>query len=95
MRFPIIGSCVLFSFFLLFKFLPKDLVNKILTGFRPPRIFASPPRSPRCLASGCPRLPSRLCTSAPTIPFFTDGPQRIEISIPEMIAALLPSVRAT
>ncbi|KAH7372532.1 hypothetical protein KP509_17G008300 [Ceratopteris richardii] len=33
MRFPFIGSAVLFSLFLLFKFLPKDLVNRILAGY--------------------------------------------------------------
>ncbi|CAI5526097.1 unnamed protein product [Closterium sp. Naga37s-1] len=33
MRFPIIGSCVLFSLFLLFKFLPKDLVNMVLSAY--------------------------------------------------------------
>eukprot|EP00850_Spirogloea_muscicola_P001576 SM000006S19341 [mRNA] locus=s6:282587:285235:+ [translate_table: standard] len=31
MRFPFIGSAVLLSLFLLFKFLPKDLVNTVLT----------------------------------------------------------------
>lgn len=33
MRFPIMGSIVLFSLFLVFKFLPKDLVNLVLTGY--------------------------------------------------------------
>ncbi|GJP54301.1 hypothetical protein CLOM_g13407 [Closterium sp. NIES-68] len=33
MRFPIIGSAVLFSLFLLFKFLPKDLVNMVLSAY--------------------------------------------------------------
>uniref|UniRef100_A0A0C9QNB2 TSA: Wollemia nobilis Ref_Wollemi_Transcript_18749_1749 transcribed RNA sequence n=1 Tax=Wollemia nobilis TaxID=56998 RepID=A0A0C9QNB2_9CONI len=33
MRFPLIGSVVLFSLFLLFKFLSKDLVNAILTCY--------------------------------------------------------------
>lgn len=31
MRFPFIGSAVLLSLFLLFKFLPKDLINTVLT----------------------------------------------------------------
>lgn len=34
MKFPIVGSCVLFSLFLAFKFLPKDVVNMILSGAR-------------------------------------------------------------
>ena len=33
MRFPFIGSCVFFGFFVLFKYLPKDLVNKLLTAY--------------------------------------------------------------
>mmetsp|Transcript_19477 Transcript_19477/g.23324 ORF Transcript_19477/g.23324 Transcript_19477/m.23324 type:complete len:382 (+) Transcript_19477:258-1403(+) len=33
MKFPLVGSCVLFGLFLLFKFLPKDLVNMVLTAY--------------------------------------------------------------
>lgn len=33
MRFPIVGSCVLFGLFLCFKFLPKELVNALLTAY--------------------------------------------------------------
>ena len=33
MRFPLIGSAVLLSLFLLFKFLPKDLINGILAVY--------------------------------------------------------------
>ena len=32
MRFPLVGSLVLFSLFLAFKFLPKEIVNAILSG---------------------------------------------------------------
>ena len=32
MRFPLVGSLVLFSLFLAFKFLPKEMVNAILSG---------------------------------------------------------------
>ena len=32
MKFPLVGSFVLFSLFLAFKFLPKDIVNAILSG---------------------------------------------------------------
>ena len=31
MKFPIIGSAILLGLFLLFKFLPKELVNRVLT----------------------------------------------------------------
>lgn len=33
MRFPLVGSCVLFGLFLCFKFLPKALVNMLLAGY--------------------------------------------------------------
>ena len=33
MKFPLIGSAVLVSLFVLFKFLPKDLVNQVLTAY--------------------------------------------------------------
>lgn len=33
MKFPLIGSVVLFSLFLAFKFLPKDLVNMVLSAY--------------------------------------------------------------
>lgn len=33
MRFPLVGSCVLFGLFLLFKFLPKELVNALLAAY--------------------------------------------------------------
>lgn len=33
MKFPLIGSAVLFGLFLLFKFLPTHLINTVLTGY--------------------------------------------------------------
>ena len=33
MKFPFIGSAVLVSLFMLFKFLPKDLINAVLTTY--------------------------------------------------------------
>lgn len=33
MTFPLIGSAVLLGLFLLFKFLPQDLINTILAGY--------------------------------------------------------------
>lgn len=32
MKFPLVGSLVLFSLFLAFKYLPKEIVNAILSG---------------------------------------------------------------
>jgi minor histocompatibility antigen H13 len=91
MRFPLIGSCVLFSFFLLFKFLPKDLVNKILTGyFVLLGIFALTATFAPVLGLCMPRSvagKSFYFGTLPTIPFVTDAPQRIELSIPEMFSS--------
>lgn len=42
MKFPLIGSVVLFSLFLAFKFLPKDLVNMVLSGMGCQRESCSP-----------------------------------------------------
>ena len=33
MKFPLIGSAVLFGLFVVFKVLPKDMVNLVLTGY--------------------------------------------------------------
>ena len=33
MKFPLVGSCMLFSLFLAFKFLPKDLINLVLSAY--------------------------------------------------------------
>lgn len=33
MKFPLIGSAVLFGLFVVFKILPKDMVNLVLTGY--------------------------------------------------------------
>jgi minor histocompatibility antigen H13 len=33
MRFPLVGSAMLLSLFLLFKFISKDLVNAVLTAY--------------------------------------------------------------
>lgn len=33
MKFPLIGSAVLVSLFVLFKYLPKDLINAVLTTY--------------------------------------------------------------
>ena len=55
MKFPLVGSAMLFSLFLAFKFLPKHLVNMVLSGEPPvpaptltptPRAAASPPPPP-------------------------------------------------
>jgi minor histocompatibility antigen H13 len=47
--FPVMGSAVLFSLYLLFKFLDKELVNMLLTlcVAQLPRAF--PPRASLCL----------------------------------------------
>lgn len=73
MKFPIVGSCVLFSLFLAFKFLPKDIVNMILSGASAAAAVASrtPPPAPlrlppRCSgAAACQFRWARLSSSVP------------------------------
>ena len=48
MKFPLVGSAVLFSLFLAFKFLPKHIVNLILSG------AAMPPLAPPAARAACP-----------------------------------------
>lgn len=90
MRFPFIGSCVLFGFFLLFKFLPKDLVNKLLTAyFCLLGVFALTGTLAPVAGLGMPRRVATLTAyfgTLPTIPFITDEPMRLELSVPEMLA---------
>ena len=90
MRFPLIGSVVLFSFFLLFKFLPKDLVNKLLTGyFVLIGIFALTGTLAPVAAVPMPRAMSTRTVyfgTVPQIPFLMDEPFRVEASVPELFA---------
>jgi minor histocompatibility antigen H13 len=39
MKFPVVGSMVLFSLYLAFKFLPKEMVNAILSGASGPEAW--------------------------------------------------------
>jgi minor histocompatibility antigen H13 len=90
MRFPLIGSCVLFGFFLLFKFLPKDLVNKLLTGyFVLIGIFALTGTLAPVVGAGMPRgVATRALYfgTCPKIPLLMDEPARVELSVPELLA---------
>ena len=70
MKFPIVGSVMLFSLFLAFKFLPKHLVNLVLSGeplITPPvqtllrLALAAPPPPPP------PRRSSRRTLSPPPL----------------------------
>ena len=92
MRFPLIGSCVLFGFFLLFKFLPKDLVNKLLTGyFVLIGIFALTGTLAPVVGLAMPRRVAGRTLyfgTCPAIPFLMDEAQRLEVSIPELFAGL-------
>lgn len=90
MRFPLIGSCVLFSFFILFKYLPKDLVNKLLTGYF---VILGIFSLTGCLSPVLARfVPKKIAGKVlkfgtlPTIPFITEAPSRLECTIPELIA---------
>ncbi|KAI5074677.1 hypothetical protein GOP47_0010638 [Adiantum capillus-veneris] len=83
-RFPFIGSAVLFSLFLVFKFLPKELVNRILAAyFFCLGVLAF---SATILPYLEPILPKKFKESCLTInvPFI----QSIQLSIAEMLAAV-------
>ena len=92
MRFPVIGSCVLFGFFVLFKYLPKDLVNKLLTVyFVVLGIFALVGCLSPVLARFVPKsFAGRVMKfgTLPTIPLITDGPTKLECTPPELIAGV-------
>ncbi|GBF97469.1 signal peptide peptidase-like [Raphidocelis subcapitata] len=89
MRFPLVGSCVLFGLFLCFKFLPKELVNLLLAGYITiigavvvvgavlpfaERLF-SPKQRDRVLRFG----------TLPRIPFLVKEPTPLELSLPEAV----------
>ena len=92
MRFPLIGSCVLFGFFLLFKFLPKDLVNKLLTGyFVLIGVFALTGTLAPVAGLAVPRGLAKKTLyfgTMPKIPFVMDEPARVELSGPELFAGV-------
>ena len=90
MRFPLIGSCVLFGFFLLFKFLPKEIVNRLLTGyFCLLGVFALTATLAPVVGIPMPRslaAKSMYFGTLPKIPVLTDEPTRLEATVPELFA---------
>jgi len=91
MRFPLVGSCVLFGLFLCFKFLPKELVNVLLAGYITiigaivvvgavlpfvERLFPAEERE-RVLRFG----------TIPKIPFLVKEPTPLELTLPEAVLA--------
>lgn len=89
MRFPLVGSCVLFGLFLCFKFLPKELVNLLLAGYITvigaivvvgavlpfvERLFPAKDRD-RILHFG----------TIPRIPFLVKEPFPLELTVPEAV----------
>ena len=71
MKFPLVGSLVLFSLYLAFKFLPKEVVNAILSGAPiarfPPRAAALQQQPPSFMppAARLPLAVSRGCSVRP------------------------------
>jgi hypothetical protein len=53
MKFPLVGSCVLFSLYLAFKFLPKETINAILSGMIGKRRNSQLPHAVLCCALLC------------------------------------------
>lgn len=89
MRFPIVGSCVLFGLFLAFKWLPKALVNALLSSYITffgafaindvalpfvARIF------PKDLQDRVLRLPT-----VPAIPWLLKEPMPLELTVPQAV----------
>lgn len=92
MRFPLVGSCVLFGLFLCFKFLPKELVNLLLAGYVTlvgavvvvgavlpfaERLFA-PAQRTRVLKFG----------TLPRVPWLLPEPTKLELTLPEAALAV-------
>ncbi len=68
MRFPLVGSAVLFGLFLAFKFLPKELVNMLLTGYV--ALLAVLVLTSALLPFVEPRFPKKLQSTTFTLPKF-------------------------
>lgn len=89
MRFPIMGSLVLFSLFLVFKFLPKDLVNMVLTGYF--GVLGTIALTAVLLPFVEPLLPERIASvgyfKAIKLPFIAD-PVEFEATLPELLLGL-------
>jgi minor histocompatibility antigen H13 len=98
-KFPIVGSMVLFGLFILFKFLPKDMINTVLalylvglgvmviTGALQPFVVRLFPEQHRERILPIP--------SIPRIPLLTSEPIAIELTPPEAAIAAVASVGCT
>lgn len=91
MRFPLVGSCVLFGLFLCFKFLPKQLVNLLLAGYITVIgaivvVGALLPFAERLLPSKQRDRVLRFGT-IPKIPFLVKEPFPLELTLPEALLA--------
>lgn len=92
MRFPLIGSCVLFSLFIAFKFLPKELINTVLSAyFAFLGIVALAATAAPFIGARLPASISRKTISAgtlPKIPLLLDEPWELAATIPESIGGV-------
>jgi hypothetical protein len=91
MRFPLVGSCVLFGLFLCFKFLPKELVNLLLAGYitvigAVVVVGAVLPFVERFFPAKDRDRALRLFT-LPKVPFLIKEPTPVELTVPEAALA--------
>jgi minor histocompatibility antigen H13 len=93
MRFPIVGSCVLLGFFILFKYLPADLINKLMTGYFLLLGVAALTGALAPVLGLC--MPRALAVkrlnfgTIPTIKFITDEPTRLSLTVAELVAGVV------
>jgi minor histocompatibility antigen H13 len=92
MRFPLVGSCVLFGLFLCFKFLPKALVNLLLAGYitlvgAAVVVGALLPFAERLFAPEQRDKAVRFLT-VPALPPLVKEPTPLELTVPEAALAL-------
>uniref|UniRef100_A0A383WFE3 Signal peptide peptidase n=1 Tax=Tetradesmus obliquus TaxID=3088 RepID=A0A383WFE3_TETOB len=89
MKFPIVGSCVLFGLFLCFRYLPKWLVNLLLSGYITLlgafAINAVALPFVNQLFSEATQKKVLKLPSIPAIPFVSKEPTPLELTVPELL----------
>jgi|Transcript_22261 minor histocompatibility antigen H13 len=96
LRFPLVGSCVLLSLFLAFKFLPKEWVNRVITvyflvlGILALAGTLTPVVEPY-LPAKWRDIPVGLTGRKIKIPLLMDEPEELACSVTELVAGLLAS----
>eukprot|EP00882_Tetradesmus_deserticola_P009304 GHRQ01009815.1.p1 GENE.GHRQ01009815.1~~GHRQ01009815.1.p1 ORF type:complete len:374 (+),score=132.59 GHRQ01009815.1:811-1932(+) len=89
MKFPIVGSCVLFGLFLCFRYIPKWLVNLLLSGYITLlgafAINAVTLPFVNQLFTEATRRKVLKLPSFPAVPFVSKEPTPLELTVPELL----------